>query len=56
MSTVESALAVAQKEVCFWQELADHLRLPKPGILKALEHARGRYEKAAQLLQKSNTL
>ncbi len=56
MSNGELALAVAQKEVAFWQELADHLRLPQPEIVKALEHARGRYEKAAQLLQKSNAI
>jgi len=56
MSDAELALEVAEQEVSFWQELADHLRLPQPSILKALEHARGRYEKAAQLLQKSNSL
>ena len=49
MSHSELAVAAAWEEVVFWQELADHLKLPEPGILKALEQAWKRYEKALQL-------
>jgi hypothetical protein len=49
MSPSELAVAAAWEEVMFWQKLADHLKLPEPGILKALEQARKRYEKTLQL-------
>jgi hypothetical protein len=51
MSHPELAVAAARKEVAFWQELAEHLKLPEPGILSALKQAEKRYEKALQLPQ-----
>jgi len=48
MAKADLEIARAWEEVNFWQELADHLKLPEPGIIKALEHARGRYENVFQ--------
>jgi hypothetical protein len=54
MSQSDSAVAVARQDLSFWQDLAKHLMLPRPEILMALEHAKGRYEAALRLHQENN--